>query len=1067
MKEEINYSLGLDIGITSVGWAVINMDKKRIEDLGVRIFNAAENPQDGSSLALPRRTARGRRRLLRRKVYRINRVKKLIAEIGLLNEEELSNLYIKKGTMDLWETRIKGLDEALDREPWSKLLIYYCKHRGFKSNRKNEAKEKEAGAIINSINENKEKMDEYNARTVGELIYIDAFKNGDNYASLRNKAGNYNKCVSREMIREEIHTLFEKQRKLGNLYASNEIEDEYLKIFNSQRPYAKFEDMEKMVGYCTFEKKPYKRAPKNSLTAEEFILHDNMNKLSIIRGGEKRILTKEERKKVVKEAFEKKEIKYTVLRKLLALKDDERFSSLTYSINIPFDKTENAKFVSMKGYHEIRKSVQYGISKEYWNDIKDNRKLLDDISYVLTLGKNDEDIRKHMELRNIPDEVIEACIDISFSKFNNLSLKALNNILPFMKEGYQYNEACEKAGYNFKAVYEGEKNYKLPVISIDEIVNPVVNRALAQTRKVINAVIDKYGSPVVINIELARELKKNFKDRKAIEKEQKENREINDKIKEDLRILMEKEPTSSEVLKYKLWQQQRGECAYTGQRISIETLFQAGSCEIDHIIPFSRSFDNSLNNKVLVLCTENQRKGNRIPYEYFGEDADRWHSFEVWVNSSNLPYKKKTNLLKKRFSLEEQREWKERNLQDTKYICRYISNFINGRLEFKEGKGKKKVFTINGRATAYLRAKWGLTKIREEGDKHHALDAAVVAVSTESMQQEIARYSKADELRYIREGDNFIDRETGEIVELQEYRYLLKDRLPRPWREFSEELKLRLSDNPVEELKKCPISSYDEKFIKKSVRPIFVSRVPYRSIGGRLFKETVYSNKAFIENTLITKKKLTELTFKDIDNIYNYSTDKKLYDAISERLKEFNGDGKKAFVEEFRKPTKSGKLGPVVRSIKIVGKASFKKDDAVNINGGKVAKDGIVRIDIYEKEGKYYSVPVYRYQLAKGVIPMKAAVAHKNENEWINIDNNYVFMFSIFKNDLIKISYNKKNGYFGYFDSFDRSTALFQIKSHDNLNIYRGVGIKSDIKKFVKYDVDVLGNYHEKKSGVR
>ena len=80
MRENINYALGLDIGIASVGWSVINLDVKRIEDLGVRIFNAAENPKDGSSLAAPRRIARGRRRLLRRKAYRVNRVRKMIVE---------------------------------------------------------------------------------------------------------------------------------------------------------------------------------------------------------------------------------------------------------------------------------------------------------------------------------------------------------------------------------------------------------------------------------------------------------------------------------------------------------------------------------------------------------------------------------------------------------------------------------------------------------------------------------------------------------------------------------------------------------------------------------------------------------------------------------------------------------------------------------------------------------------------------------------------------------------------------------------------------------------------------
>nr|WP_271812825.1 type II CRISPR RNA-guided endonuclease Cas9 [Clostridium beijerinckii] len=644
-------------------------------------------------------------------------------------------------------------------------------------------------------------------------------------------------------------------------------------------------------------------------------------------------------------------------------------------------------------------------------------------------------------------------------------MTAIEKILPYLKEGYQYNEACDKAGYDFKAVYEGTKLIKLPQIDIDEIVNPVVNRALAQTRKVINAVIDEYGSPIGINVELARELAKNFKDRKTIEKEQKENRDNREKIRNQLKDLMGKEPTGAEILKYRLWSQQKEECAYTQERISVEKLFEPGEYEIDHIIPFSRSFDDSMNNKVLVKGNENQRKGNRLPYEYFGEDEERWHNFEIWVEDSNLHPKKKFNLLKKKFSKEEQREFKERNLNDTKYICSYISNFIANRLIFKESESKKKVITINGRATAYLRAKWGLTKVREDGDKHHALDATVVAVATTGMVQEISKYSKAKELNYIRQGDDFVDIETGEIVVLEDYRYLLKDRLPRPWLGFSEELITRLSDDPAEELKKSSIKTYDEDFIKNTVRPIFVSRVSYRKIGGRLFKETIYSPKAFQGKTFVTKKKLTELTPKDIENIYNYQTDKKLYDAIRCKLIEHNGNAKKAFEEEFRKPTKDGKLGPVVRSIKINATVPFK--DGIDLNGGKVAKEGIVRVDIYEKCGKYYSVPVYRNELAKNIIPKKAALASKDESEWTIMDDSYNFNFSVFKNDLIEIIYEKKKGYFGYYDGFDRATASFTIESNDSSERYRGIGIKTGVKEINKYQVDVLGRYYKVKRGIK
>lgn len=1065
MNKEINYALGLDIGITSVGWSVINLDINRIEDLGVRIFNAAENPKDGASLALPRRAARGRRRLTRRKAYRINRVKKLIVSENILTESELNNIFTNKDIISVWEARVQGLDRMLSNEEWAKILINLCKRRGFKSNRKNEAKDKEMGQILTSIEINAEKMEETKSRTIGELIYKETISEEDKYKAFRNKSGEYNRCVSRDMIRNEIHTLFEQQRKFGNKNASDDVEDKYLEIFNSQRPYSNFEELEKLVGWCTFEKKKYKRAPKNCISAEEFVLYESINKLSIICNGEKRKLNNEERDLIVNEAFNKKEIKYSGLRKLLSLNDEERFSTLTYSIDKDMSKTENTKFISLKGYHEIKKAIEHGVNKEYWKNIKGNKKMLNDIAYVLTLGKTDEEIENQLRLRDIPSEIIEAVSDMSFSKFNNLSIEAIDKILPFMKEGYQYNEACEKAGYDFKAIYKGEKCKKLPVIEIDEIVNPVVIRSLAQTRKVINAVIDRYGSPIRINIELARELSKNFKDRKAIEKEQKENRDNIDKIKKQLEELMGKVPTGREVLKYRLWQQQRGECAYTQRQIFLENLFSPGYCEIDHIIPFSRCFDDSLSNKVLVMGVENQRKGNRTPYEYFGSDIERWNKYEIWVKGSHLNYKKKNNLLKKKLSQEEQKEWKSRNLNDTKYICRYISNFVNSRLEFKESESKQKVITINGKATAYLRAVWGLSKVREDGDKHHALDATIVAVATQGMVQKISHYSKANELKYIRKYDDYIDVETGEIVNLEEYEAERNGILPRPWQGFSQELMLRLSDDPKEELKKTPINSYDMDFISNSLRPIFVSRVPFRKIGGKLFKETVYSKKDFKEGYFVSKKKLSDLKEKDLDNLYNYECDKRLYDAIIERMKVFNYDGKKAFVEEFRKPTKNGELGPVVRSIKVKTTVPFK--DGIEVNEGLSAKEGMVRIDIYEKENKYFVVPVYRYQIANNSIPNKAATAKKKEDEWTIIDETFNFKFSIYKNDLIEIKYAKKNGYFGYYDGFDRDSAGITIENHDNSKRYRGIGIKSGVTLLNKYEVDVLGYYHKVKEGER
>ena len=90
----MKYSLGLDIGTTSVGWAVVNETKQRIEDLGVRIFERPENPKNGESLAKPRRDARSVRRRLKRRRERLDYLKQFFIEHDLLSEAEIADLFL-------------------------------------------------------------------------------------------------------------------------------------------------------------------------------------------------------------------------------------------------------------------------------------------------------------------------------------------------------------------------------------------------------------------------------------------------------------------------------------------------------------------------------------------------------------------------------------------------------------------------------------------------------------------------------------------------------------------------------------------------------------------------------------------------------------------------------------------------------------------------------------------------------------------------------------------------------------------------------------------------------------
>ena len=155
----MKYTIGLDIGIASVGWSVINEEKSRIEDLGVRVFKKAEEA-DGKSLNLARREARGTRRRIRRRATRMQKVKELFLEYNLVSDKELENLYVMtENSIDVYELRADGLDELLDRKEWARVLTNIAKRRGYKSNRKTESEDSEGGKLITGTNRNKKLLE--------------------------------------------------------------------------------------------------------------------------------------------------------------------------------------------------------------------------------------------------------------------------------------------------------------------------------------------------------------------------------------------------------------------------------------------------------------------------------------------------------------------------------------------------------------------------------------------------------------------------------------------------------------------------------------------------------------------------------------------------------------------------------------------------------------------------------------------------------------------------------------------------------------------------------------------
>lgn len=1060
----MKYILGLDLGITSVGWAIYNHDTSLIERCGVRLFNAAEHPKDKSSLATPRREARGQRRRVRRRAYRMNTIKQHLINSGLINAEDLKSLYTStnkteanKSRYDVYYLRYNALSTLLSNHELTQVLIHLAKHRGFKSNRK---KDKSVDGVVNSsLSANSQLLQEKNYQTVGEMLHKDEKFN----FTKRNRFGEYSAMLQRADIEKEVQLILEKQRNFGNQLITKEFVGQYLKIFNWQKSFDWRGNIREMVGKCQFEKAE-SRAPKACFSSEKFIALSKLNNIIYTHDSIEKRLSSEEIRQIFSKALTKKSgLNFKDIRKELDISDEARFNFVKYNSNEDFLEIEGKtqiKELKFQAYHELKSAIEDACGNTTWNNLMINFQLLDQIIVELTYNKTDDAIIKSLNHLFLNDplanrfttdekqQIITTLINngISFDKNMSLSLKALYKIIPYLEQGYQYDKACKEANYNHSQ-QDNLKNPRLPSIQkigLDqELTNPVVTRAISQMRKVVNTIIEKYGTPYQINIELARDVGKSIEQRSKIEKQNKDNNALNQRLFDDFASLNNnRKPAKDELIKFKLWKQQGERCMYSGEYINFTSLLNGtNDTQIDHIIPYSRSFDDSLTNKVLCLTRENQRKGNRTPFEYIGaggHNFQNWHIFEERCSSMNKsgyqlgfsPRKLQLLLLKK---LDEQ-GFIERNLNDTRYISRFCKNYLENHLEFADKSNKKPVRSLTGQVTAFVRSNWGLIKSRDENDLHHAQDACVIAAMTTKMEQEITKYMRARD--YGRNPDlTYTDPKTGEIF----------DKFP------------------------MPNINYRTNVIQK-VSEVFVSRMPNRVISGVVHLDTIRSRK-YIGNPKIEynsgkpfstiSKQLTASGIKldkdgEIPSLCPTYKQHNLniYRLLQDRLKLHGNDCKKAFLEPLNAPRKDGSRSDVqIKTVKIIQT----QYTGVKVNNGIADNGGMVRIDIFNQDGKNYIIPIYLSDVIRDKLPDKAIIANKPESEWSLIDTKANFLFSLYPKDLVKVI-TKKETYFGYYTGTDRATGAITILLHDGSDEIRSVGIKINTN-LEKYQVDVLGNY--------
>ena len=1156
-------TFGFDIGIASVGWCVLG--ENRIVDLGVRCFDKAETAKEGESLNLARRTARLMRRRLRRRAWRLTKLARLLKRTGLSIDVRGPT------TVSPWQLRVEGLDRRLTDDEWARVIYHLCKHRGFHWISRAEEKKAEGdakgegGRVKKGLSDTQRRMAEKSYRSAAEMVLAE-FPDAQ-----RNKAGDYGKALSRVLLADELALLFKRQRELSNPQADADLETKILGsgdrksgLFWEQKPPLAGADLLKMLGKCTFEKDEY-RAPKASFTAERHVWLTRLNNLRIVVDGTTRGLNETERRLALPLPYQQAgDFTYKQLRAALAkaglLPDNFKFAGLNYPAGKQLDEAkpkdpEAEKLVKLPAWQELRKTLKDAGLETEWQGMTGaaaggDPTLLDEIARVLSVFKDGAEVETELRKLNLPggEKMIEALAEISFDKFHALSLKALRKILPKMEAGMRYDEACAVAGYHHSQLHQSEDekaNYLPPLYSgrdkdgrlvfneeLDVPRNPVVLRALNQARKVLNALVRQYGSPVAVHIEMARDLSRPLDERNKIKKAQDEYREKNEKRWDEFvanarRIGLREPPIREkhgrDFAKWILYHEQQCKCIYSLKPLDIDRLLEPGYVEIDHALPYSRSYDDGKNNKVLVLTEENRNKGNRTAYEYLtsfagGENGERWRTYVAYEESNkNYRLAKRTRLLRKDFGDKAAEEFRERNLNDTRYICRFFKNYVERYLKLapKVSRGdtpdeavNKRCVVLSGQTTAFLRARWGLLKIRGDSDRHHALDAAVVAACSHGMVKRLADYSRTKEIAKVRDG--FPDPETGEILDPAKFQQL-HAHFPDPWPHFRTELYSRLCaevvtnpvtgkrelafhDDPVrlsEEIER--LGTYPSEALA-AVSPLFVSRAPQRRNGGAAHKDTIYAQPeklkltnqvvqhidleslnrnhfGFLEDYFAERKRLSKgtltrkaaaalfKTFSDqgadiwsIDRkwrecqLIDPERNKEFYEALYDQLAEHDWNGKKAFTSGFNKPTrrKNAVASPPVRKVATVISSS-----GIPVRGGIAKNDTMLRVDVFrhKKDGKFHLVPVYVHHTVAQELPNRAIVAFKDEDEWTLIDEqNFEFCFAMYPNDFLRVSL-KGEVLQGYFAGCDRSTGNVGLWIHDrNSSVGKDGFIRTGVK---------------------
>ena len=935
---ERKYGIGLDIGIGSVGYAVIsktnNLDA-RIEDIGVRLFNSGENIHQKASNAQERRGYRSTRRLLRRRKHRKERIKKFFLKIKLMNEMQLKAWQEQNGNQNVLQTRIKGLNEKLTPEEILDCIIHICNRRGYREfygddSKKDNADKDELQKIEGGLANFDEIYQSGGYKSVAEmLINAPVFKTETSFADYRNhKNAKRYILIKREFVKKELEDILNKQSEYYPQLTANNIRIICDDMVFAQRDFEtgpgneddktrRFMGFIDSIGQCMYYKDE-KRAYRSTVIADIYALVNCLSQLSFVNTKTGVILLPENvAKEIIDTALVNASITENDIKNILKQNKLEMRKPGKLEVTVPDTirtlKTLKAVLTNAGyKYEELIKENQFDI-----NNPSKLHQLCLLLSENITPGRRIRALKAKGWNEKLQKEVIRK----KFGGTASVCEKYMVEAIEAFKRGETYG--------NFQARMLKEREDALPDIEkqkylapfdkkVDEelVKNTVVFKAVNETRKILNELIRKYGSPEYINIEVADDLGRSFKERAKIIKRINDNKKEKDKIANkliELGLRKEGEVKPFDIERYRLWEEQEGKDLYTGEVIPVEKIL-SGIYDIDHIVPFSLILDDTLQNKALVnLGVNRQQKGQQVPLGYLSS-ADK----EDYLKRINTLFKKKKISIKKYKYLTLSNlygnrdllsEWKSRNINDTRYITRFLVNYLSANLLFNSDKAKN-VFGVKGIITSRMRRlwfnkkTWGDEQKNRDNNLHHAADAIVIANLTPAYLEIASDKIKLDRIykdyhkRISDEYLTYLGKAVNKMVKYygfnKEYAEKLlatpNSRVPAMIRNIADETDIRLWDNSLE----CYKDVSEEQFYKNvrafykddtvfadTIKPVLVSYKQNKKYQGKVADDTLYKNeeKGYYKKVISDNNK----SILDARNYYCLELYKNIDDGISLR----------------------------------------------------------------------------------------------------------------------------------------------------------------------------------------